>query len=244
MQPPFNTYNLPTVENICNQILREVIALPKVSMAHVTMAPGNVSLWHDHVEMNEVYFILKGTGILTYGNRALTATKGAYLVIPPNTPHKLKNTGNTDLEHLVFALPPFSPDDVRLIDEPNNLKEPIPEEYKQEKKPITALDGALIYELITESERKRLDLALAMGFLPAGRKAIPHFHKICEELYYVTSGHGSVKIDGQSYEIKKGSVIHIPLNAVHALENSNQTEELQILCVSSPAYREGDFIYS
>jgi mannose-6-phosphate isomerase-like protein (cupin superfamily) len=107
-----DVYELDPVENVCDQTLREVISLPKVSLAHVIMDEGNVSLWHQHSRMSEVYFILEGEGILYYGNEALQAKKGAYLIIPPNTPHKLKNTGKSDLEHLVFAIPPFDPDPI------------------------------------------------------------------------------------------------------------------------------------
>src|SRR4030042_6527110 len=87
--------------------LGEVISLPKVSLAHVLMEPGNVSLWHRHSNMSEIYFILEGEGILYHGDKALQAENGAYLLLPPDTPHKLRNTGNSALEHLVLAVPPF-----------------------------------------------------------------------------------------------------------------------------------------
>lgn len=235
-----DVYELPTVENICNQVLREVISLPKVSMAHVTMSPGNTSLLHQHSKMSEVYFILEGKGILYYGNKALEVEKNVYYVLPENTSHKLKNTGTSNLEHLVLAIPPFDPDDVNLLKD--TLNEPILKKFKHEKTPIIALDGALIYELISGNKRKRLDVALAVGFLPQKRKAIPHYHKISEEIYYVTSGIGEVHVGEKAFKIQKGSVIYIPINKVHALENKSDTE-LRVLCVSSPAYTEGDFIF-
>ncbi len=235
-------YELPTVDNVCNQILREVISLPKVSMAHVLMNKGNVSLWHQHSRMSEVYFILEGEGILYYGDNVLQVEKGAYLVIPPNTPHKLRNTGKSDLKHLVFAIPPFDPEDVEILDD--SLTENVsPTKFSYDKDPITALDGALIYELMNAEERKRLDVALAVGFLPAGRKAILHYHKISEELYYVTDGFGRVRVGEQYFEVKKDSMIYVPAGKVHALENGSDTEELKVLCVSSPSYTEGDFIF-
>jgi len=237
-----NVYELPTVDNVCNQILREVISLPKVSMAHVIMNEGNVSLWHQHSKMNEVYFILEGEGVLYHGDKTLQARKGAYFVLPPNTPHKLRNTGKSDLEHLVFAIPPFDPEDVEILDDSPN-ENIIPTKFSYDKSPITALDGALIYELMNEEERKRLDVALAFGFLPAGRKAIPHYHKVSEELYYIIDGFGEVRVGEQNFEVKKGSVIYVPTDSVHALKNGSDSEELKILCVSSPSYTEEDFIF-
>ncbi len=237
-----DVYELPTVDNVCNQILREVISLPKVSMAHVTMNPGHTSLWHQHSRMSEVYVVLDGEGVLFYGDKSIIAKKGAYLMLPPKTPHKLRNTGNSDLEHLVFAVPPFDPKDVKLLEDFANEKY-IPETFDYEKPPITALDGALIHELIPPKERKRLDIALAAGFLPIGRKAIPHYHTISEEIYYVFSGSGKIRVGEEHFEIKKGSVIYVPRNKVHALENKSEVDDLQVLCVTSPAYTEKDFIF-
>jgi mannose-6-phosphate isomerase-like protein (cupin superfamily) len=238
-----DVYELPTVDNVCDQTLREVISLPKVSLAQVIMDGGNVSLWHQHSRMSEVYFILEGEGILYYGNEALQAKKGAYLVIPPNTPHKLRNTGKSDLEHLVFAIPPFDPEDIDIIED-SSIEEALPKKFSYGKHPVTALDGARIYELMNADERKNLDVALALGFLPAGRKAIPHYHRISEELYYVTDGRGKVKVGEKTFDVKKGSVLYVPVNQAHALENGSDSEELKVLCVSSPSYTEEDFIFS
>ncbi len=215
--------------------------MPNVSMAHVIMNKGNISLWHKHSKMTEVYFILKGTGILYHGNRALRVETGAYLVLPPNTPHKLRNTGKCDLEHLVFAIPPFDSNDVEILDE--DITENItPKKFNYNKPSITALDGALIYELMDAEERKDLDVALAVGFLPPRKKATPHYHHISEEIYYVTGGLGKAMIGEQTFEVKKGSVVYVPTNSVHALENRSDSEGLRILCVSSPSYTEEDFL--
>lgn len=236
-------YELPTVENVCNQVLREVISLPKVSIAHVSMSSGNASLLHQHSKMTEIYFILEGTGLLHYGESLLEVERDSYLTIPPNMPHKLQNVGNSDLEHLVFAIPPFNPDDVKLLDEPKSSRIPHTQKFRYDKPPITALDGALIYELISDEERKVLDVALAIGLLPPERKAIPHYHEISEEVYYIASGKGRVRVGDCDHKIRRGSVVHIPINTVHALENESKYEELRVLCVSSPAYKEGDFIF-
>lgn len=236
-----DVYELPGVSNVCHQILREVISLSNVSMAHVIMNESNVSLWHKHSKMTEVYFILNGNGIFYHGNEALLVETGAYIVLPPNTPHKLRNTGEYSLEHLVFAIPPFDSSDVEILDE--DITEDInPKKFNCNKPPITALDGALIYELMSAEERKGLDVALAFGSLPPRRKAIPHYHRISEEIYYVTNGLGKVMVGEQTFEVKKGSVVYVPTNRVHALENRSDSEELRILCVSSPSYTEEDFL--
>jgi mannose-6-phosphate isomerase-like protein (cupin superfamily) len=234
-------YRLPTVYNICNQTLREVISLPKLSLAHVAMNAGDVSLGHWHSRMTEIYFVLDGNGILYYGDRAIGAEKGTYLMLPPGIPHKLRNVGDSSLDHLVLAMPPFNRKDVEILEGFENERL-LPEKYGHDRPPLTALDGALIYELIPPTERKMLDVALAVGFLPKGRKAIPHYHRISEEIYYISKGTGSVRAGNRRFDVKTGSVVYIPKNTVHALENGSDSDELELLCISSPAYREGDFI--
>jgi len=240
-QKLIDVYELPEVSNICNQVLREVISLSKVSLAHVTIAAGNISLWHQHSRMTEIYFILKGEGILYYGNQALQAETGLYLVLPPNTPHRLKNTGGHDLEHLVFAIPPFNLDDVKLLEDVS-MEEIVPKRFNYDQPLITASDGALIRELMNVEERKSLNVALAIGFLSTKRRAIPHYHQISEEIYYILGGNGLAKVGEQTFEVKKDSVIYVPANYIHALENKSDSEELCVLCLSSPAYTEGDFL--
>ena len=63
-----NTYDLAPVANICNQELREIIALARVSVAHVIMQPQAISLSHKHQKMWEIYYILSGKGVFYKDN--------------------------------------------------------------------------------------------------------------------------------------------------------------------------------
>jgi len=198
-----NVYDLPTVDNICNQVLREAIQLQKFSMAHVIVRQGDVSSLHDHHNMKELYFILNGRGKLYVNNKVFEVQKGAYVPIPFNSPHKLKNTGKGQLEHLVFAIPPFNPDDVHLIEEkkPGSFQiMPLPPNARE----FEALDGATVYELGSEKEREKDDVGFAAGFLPVNKTAKPHYHKASEEIYYVICGQGRVKLDDKAFDVSVG----------------------------------------
>lgn len=239
-----NVYDLPVVDNVCNQILREVISLAGVSIAHVVMEPGNVSLLHKHSRMSEIYFILGGRGILYHNNRILEVEKGAYLALPPDTSHKLENAGNCNLEHLVLAVPPFDAGDVILLNEKISDRENSQiahVKFENKKAPIKAQDGAIIYELLSKKEREIMNVALAVGSLPPKRKAIPHFHKASNEIYYIISGRGVIEVEDSRYEAEKDRLIYIPANFVHALENTSKFKNLDVLCVSAPAYSDEDF---
>ncbi|PIN69218.1 hypothetical protein COV93_06435 [Candidatus Woesearchaeota archaeon CG11_big_fil_rev_8_21_14_0_20_43_8] len=234
----FEIYDLLPVANVCDQVLREVISFGNVSMAHVLMDRGNVSLLHRHQKMTEVYFVLDGTGVLHHGDMSLSVQKGAYLVIPPKVPHKLKNPGGSRLEHLVLAIPPFDPADVEVMDDPGI--DAIPEIFSYDSPLMIASDGAMVRELMVADERKQYGISLALGTLPAYRKAKRHHHKVSEEVYYVMSGSGKAIVDDKTFEVRKGSVIHVPVNAEHALECGS--DDLEVLCIASPAYMDEDFL--
>jgi len=241
-----NITDLPPVPNICNQTLREVIAMQSVSLAHIIMASGNSSLLHSHEKMHEVYYILEGHGILYSGTDAVRVNKDSYLIIPSGNAHKLHNNSSMPLEHLVLASPPFDPSDIKLINENSfRMQYSEPKLQKSLRKWVYAEDGALVCAFFSEKERKQLGYGLASGLLPKGRTANQHHHDISEEVYYVLSGDGIIYLKTSEHEseheIGPGSVIHIPKSVVHGLENVGD-KELRVLCVSDPPYSDGDFI--
>jgi mannose-6-phosphate isomerase-like protein (cupin superfamily) len=245
----FNLYDLPPVPNICDQILREVIRLPEVSVAHVRMLPGNLARTHKHAHMTEIYVMTSGEGILYHGEGNPHGTRmkvDASYVIPPGLYHRMWNNhggANADLEHLVFAVPPFDPADVHLMN-PNEPRLFPPTQrwvtpFKGYGDPFVAQDGALIHDILGE-EKKKLGIGIAIGALPPGKQPVPHSHKLCDEVYFIYSGAGDVFLDGNPYAIKAGSVVTIPHSTVHGLQNATR-EDLKVVCLSVPAYVDSDF---
>ena len=234
-----SVYDLPQVSNVCEQVLREVIRLTDVSLAHVTMAPRAVSLLHEHKKMREGYFMLGTNGLLYYGDQAFTINQGLYFPIANGTPHKLRNTGEKELEHLVFVSPPFNPTDVFLVDDKQH--EPSPIMFVPVCEPLKiASDGAEVIEL-DSNERATTKKGIALGKLPSYRAAAMHKHEKTDEVYYVIAGTGNIHLQGKKHAIEKGSVIVVPRGIEHGLENL-AAEPLIALCLSSPPYTESDFI--
>lgn len=110
-------------------------------------------------------------------------------------------------------------------------------------KPFRAKDGALIYELLRPQNSPIKNMGLAIGSLGKRKKAIPHYHKISEEVYFILSGKGAITIDGKTRKIKAGNAIYIPVHSIHALVNSSN-KNLEVLCISSPPYADKDFYFS
>ena len=70
-----NTYDLLPVANVCNQELREIAKLTRVSVAHVIMQSQAISLSHKHQKMREIYYILSGKGVFYKNNARLEVEK-------------------------------------------------------------------------------------------------------------------------------------------------------------------------
>ena len=68
----------------------------------------------------------------------------------------------------------------------------------------------------------------------ARTKSLPHFfHTGYDEVYYVTSGTGTVTLDGKASPLRPGSVVVIPAGVTHSLEAS-EGEELEFVIFGTP----------
>lgn len=114
---------------------------------------------------------------------------------------------------------------------------------KEHSKPFIAKDGALIFELLCPETSDIQNLSVASGYLKPRQKALPHFHRISEEVYYVITGRGRVRVGNDTMNIGAGDAIHIPVGAVHALENTSSRERMKILAISAPPYGDNDIFF-
>lgn len=65
-----------------------------------------------------------------------------------------------------------------------------------------------------------------------------HYHRRSAELYYVLEGEGHVTLDGQSYAVRKGSIVHIPPGVIHGAKG-----RMRVLVVGVPEIAEDDMYY-
>ncbi|MBI4139357.1 cupin domain-containing protein [Candidatus Woesearchaeota archaeon] len=248
----FNVDSLPLTSNVCMQDLREIGAFPsvnpRISVAHVSMSPGNISLNHKHESFSEVYVVLNGMGILTTGGKRYCMTSGSYIVIPPGTPHFFQNpeTSNSVLEHLVISSPPFCSNDVIVLGMDVSSIDDVGPHYL-DFPPVTARDRATVYPMISGFVRENLGFSIAFGFLTPGKKSVSHYHKNLFEAYYVLNGSGNVFLKNvgdninANFPIAGGTIVLIPPYSVHSLSAENSDTALEVLCISTPAYSDDDF---
>jgi mannose-6-phosphate isomerase-like protein (cupin superfamily) len=80
------------------------------SLAHATVKPETATLPHRFKTASEVYYILKGRGIMHINEQSADVGPGTTIYIPPMANQYIENKGQEDLEFLCIVYPPWQPD--------------------------------------------------------------------------------------------------------------------------------------
>jgi mannose-6-phosphate isomerase-like protein (cupin superfamily) len=102
-------------------------------------------------------------------------------------------------------------------------------------------DGSEIRELLAHRNSSIRNQSLAEARIHPGDSTQEHYHRIAEEIYYITRGYGCVRIENETREVKAGDAIAIPTGKKHKIWNTG-TETLRLLCCCAPAYEHDDTI--
>ena len=60
--------------------------------------------YHDHENMEQVYYFIKGSGKMLIDGEEYPVTEGDAVHLPPKTKHQLINDGEDEIEHLIISL--------------------------------------------------------------------------------------------------------------------------------------------
>jgi mannose-6-phosphate isomerase-like protein (cupin superfamily) len=90
---------------------------PDLSIARARVNPGVTTRLHCLHGITERYVILEGMGMVSVdGNAAQPVGPGDVVIIPPESPQQISNTGSVDLVFLALCTPRFVPDAYRPMD--------------------------------------------------------------------------------------------------------------------------------
>lgn len=106
---------------------------------------------------------------------------------------------------------------------------------------FTTKDGSEIRELLAHRNSSIRQQSLAEARLPPGASTTPHFHRVTEEIYYITDGRGRMTIGDEHREVGPGDAIAIPPRQIHTIRNTGETV-LRFLCCCAPAYEHEDTV--
>jgi mannose-6-phosphate isomerase-like protein (cupin superfamily) len=85
------------------------------SLAEATIPPGTATGEHSHPQAEEIYYVLRGRGILTLAEEQCEVGPGDGILIPPGTCHTIRNIGQAPLVILCCCAPPYSHEDTILV---------------------------------------------------------------------------------------------------------------------------------
>jgi len=127
-------------------------------------------------------------------------------------------------------------------DERPSSKPPSPDIQNIDRVPaFTTLDGSEIRELLAHRNSSIRNQSLAEARLSAGQSTAPHFHRRTEEIYYIVSGEGQMRLGDDLRAVRAGDAIAIPPGAVHQLINTG-AGVLKLLCCCAPGYEHEDTV--
>jgi len=106
---------------------------------------------------------------------------------------------------------------------------------------FTTKDGSEIRELLAHRNSVIRNQSLAEARLAPGASTQEHFHVKTEEIYFITTGQGRMRIEGETRTVGVGDAIAIPPGQKHKIWNIGP-ETLRFLCGCAPAYEHGDTI--
>jgi mannose-6-phosphate isomerase-like protein (cupin superfamily) len=86
------------------------------SLAEATVAPGSQTVLHRHHRTEELYHVTAGEGVMVLGGEHFAIRPGDTVLIPPGTPHRVRNTGADPLVFLCACSPAYRHDDTELLD--------------------------------------------------------------------------------------------------------------------------------
>lgn len=106
---------------------------------------------------------------------------------------------------------------------------------------FTTKDGSEIRELLAHRNSCIRAQSLAEARLPPCCSTTPHYHPLTEEIYYLLTGRGRMRIGEDQREVGPGDAIAIPPGLVHQITNTGP-ETLVFLCCCAPAYEHDDTV--
>lgn len=108
-------------------------------------------------------------------------------------------------------------------------------------KPFVTKDGSTIREILAPRNSQLKAQSLAEATLPPGAATEAHYHPLTEEIYYILSGHGTMRIGQEERSVGRHDAIAIPPGSVHQIHNSGE-RNLVFLCCCAPAYEHEDTV--
>lgn len=102
-----NILHTPHGSQIRPLIDRTTSPITQCSLAEETLPPGHRVAPHHHEVLEEIYYVLTGTGEMTVGDETRAVGAGDAIYIPKRQRHTLVNTGAEPMRIVLICGPAF-----------------------------------------------------------------------------------------------------------------------------------------
>lgn len=109
-----NILHTPHGSEIRPLIDRTTALITQCSLAEEILPPGKTVTPHHHEVLEEIYYILSGSGVMTVGDESQAVSAGDAIYIPKRKVHSLTNTGDENMKLLLVCGPAFYFEDHRV----------------------------------------------------------------------------------------------------------------------------------
>jgi mannose-6-phosphate isomerase-like protein (cupin superfamily) len=103
--------NTPHGSEIRPLVDRTTSDIARCSLAEEVLPAGAAVGRHHHLETEEIYYILEGSGRMTVGDEVREVSAGDAVFIPVKQVHTLENTGDGPMRLLLVCGPAYSCED-------------------------------------------------------------------------------------------------------------------------------------
>lgn len=110
---PYLTKDGSTIRELMHPDHHDVTAQ---SLAEATVPVGVTTILHKHHQSEELYYILQGSGLMYLDAESFNVEVGDTICIKPGTPHRITNTGTSDLKVMCSCSPAYSHEDTELLE--------------------------------------------------------------------------------------------------------------------------------
>lgn len=86
---------------------RTTSPITQCSLAEETLQPGCSVTPHHHRDLEEIYYVLSGEGLMSVGSERCRVAAGDAVYIPRGERHTLENTGTEPIRLIVVCGPAF-----------------------------------------------------------------------------------------------------------------------------------------
>jgi mannose-6-phosphate isomerase-like protein (cupin superfamily) len=83
--------------------------------------------------------------------------------------------------------------------------------------------------------------SLAEATVPVGGATAAHYHPLAEEIYFIQTGTGRMRLGDEERDVGPGDTVLIPPGVEHKISNTGDGT-LRFLCCCAPAYPHADTI--